>query len=355
MEEHRSAIRLKETKEDWINDITNTDDIELIEEYTKHYLVILNELKKLSELDKIYKGEKIEKHLIDNNLNETEDDSITDNEESSEIKDDIYILRRKLVGGEGFKEFDKKTIFVPESIIRRQGLEHGEKFKYIKDGLSEGRDSFENIKPVDKYESIEDNEIESYEFAVVDYDYEDESYVCKKAYENGVLKSISKLLINDNDVDKFSVRVDDVVSIAHFPNRNIGRIRWLYDTEEIKAISEVKKHSFYKTKEESPTQYFNEKLFLNLTIAIVGANSFINNYIEEVEKRGGFVKHTDSDVYTNVENIVKQSDVVVVPITQTSHAKMKIARDASDKWGRPVVYLQNSGRNHFVNEVENVI
>lgn len=332
---------IEKIKSEWANEINNSNDIEFLKIQSKHYLKILNELNKLT-----ISGD--EKSLIEIN-EETEDKSIPN--------EDIYTLKRQLLGGEGIRPKSNNSVFVPEGVIRNLGLKHGDRFKYIKDGISRGRDLFENVTDIPTDETIEPNEIISYDYAIVEYDNSLSGFMCKKAYNDNQLIRIEHGLIHNNDVERFNIKEGDIVSISRIKDRSTYRVRWLYDSQEYANIVKPKKPTHYKENKtiNSIDKYQEDDNFTDLVVSIFCGDTFINSYIEEIEKRGGKVLYTNSDIYSRIETLVSQSDIIVIPIEHTSHAKAKFAKEVAKKLNKPFVILNNNGRTYFINKIKQTL
>ncbi|WP_267239623.1 DUF2325 domain-containing protein [Staphylococcus aureus] len=330
---------------EWIDDIKQMNNVDDISNQTQHYLEILKHLEELYS-----KNDKEVENGVSNQRDHLEINGDTDNLED----DNVYILTRKLLGGLGIKNSNSEdTVYVPESVIRSEKLEHGDSFIYEKNGLSIGRDKFNKVEEISKA-NIESNNIESYDYAVVDFDDTLKSYVCKSYYNDGVLSRLPTFLIHANDVSKYKIEAGDLVTIAHMPNKSIVRIRWKYSVNEPIPTPTPKKASFYKDSTISEENNISDE-FSGISIGIVGAEKFSNGYIEEVTKRGGMVNQTNSDVFNIIDNVVNKSDIVVIPVFQTSHAKSLMAKDIAKKKNKPYIILKTNGRTNFINEIRNNI
>lgn len=217
-------------KDEWANEIQSNTDLDLLRKKSKRYLKILNELNTLNNID----------------LEEHEASEFNTDKEISNDEKEVYIFRRKLLGGEGFKHNDDKTIFVPESVVRQEKLEQGDRFKFIENGQSRGRNTFEKMKDKPKEKNIEYSNIVSYEYAIVDYDDSLNKFVCKEAYIDNELSPITPGVINLYDVEKFSVIVGNLISISRIKDKSIYRIRWVHDDQEIPVSIISKNFSQYK-------------------------------------------------------------------------------------------------------------
>ena len=335
---------IEQIKDEWKKDISSDIKIEELKSLSHHYI---NAIENLSCIE-IY-----EYTQISDQTSSQVDISENSKEEQQEKDQNIYVLRRRLIGGDGIKSLnDNNPIFVPEKIIRQQNLEHGDSFEYIKDGLESGKHKYEKVEEQTSNIHLEKSEIESYDFAIVEYDELLEKFVCKKSHETGELKRIPHLSINDYDIQKFYIKDGDIVSVAREHDTNY-RIRWKHNVSDPLPTPESKKASYYKNKKEDKGGKENlENWLIDKVIGIVGADTYINNYIEEVEKRGGYVKHTESDKPQQIETVVYQSDVLVIPIRQTSHTKAELSKSYAKEINKPFIILDTSGRSHFVSKLK---
>ncbi|GGA85739.1 DUF2325 domain-containing protein [Staphylococcus muscae] len=324
-------------KEAWIEDIKNNREIKKIEKQNKHYIKVLKHLEQLVLSDEVCTDRLIEKS--------------TDNIETKK-QEDTFIFVRHLLGGEGIHPETGEKIFVPESVVRNEMLEHGDRLTFEEHGNGYQRHKYHKLNG-EKDQTIAALDIISYDYAIVDYDESIHRYVCKKYFKQGELTSIPICLLNEKDIIKFNIRKEDIISIAQTANHTTSRIRWKYDADEILPTPIKKKASYYKEHQEQTEMEDAEKaIFKGIAVGIFGASQFINNYIEEVEQRGGKVHHTESDSQCNVEAVVNKSDIIVIPITHISHVKAEQAKGYAKKSEKPFVILKNSGRSHFVSELK---
>ncbi|MCS4486580.1 DUF2325 domain-containing protein [Staphylococcus americanisciuri] len=338
MKKEMKAQIVQLIKDAWIDDILNTQDIEVLEKRNKHYLKALRQIELLQPEDK---------EAIADNISE----QLPTHQHKKE-NSDTYTFVRHLLGGEGVNPETGKTVFVPESVVRNEALEHGDKLIFEENGNGYNRHAYHKLN-AEKDHSVAAIDIECYDYAIVDYDDSIHRYICKKHFDHGELKSIPMCLLNEKDVIKFNINKEDIVSIAHTPNHTTSRIRWKYDADEIMPTPVKKKASYYKEDHESQELDEAEKeVFKDIEVGIIGASQFINNYIEEVEQRGGKVHHTESDTQLQVETLVSKSDIVVIPILTVSHAKAEQAKAKAKKEEKPFIILKNSGRSSFVNELK---
>ncbi|WP_239710650.1 DUF2325 domain-containing protein [Mammaliicoccus sp. E-M21] len=324
-------------KKSWISDIENIKDLDILEKETQKYLKILKTLSEMYD-------------------REGEQSNQPKNEELKREKDekDLFIFSRKLNGGMGLDKHYEEVVYVPEKIVRQLELRHGDVFKCEKNVLKGGKDYFEKLENQTKPVEIEENSIIEYDYVVVGYDETLKRYVCNEQYGDNGLVSIPTWLIHEQDISKFNLKEGDVVSAARMSDRNIVRIRWKYNTDDVIPTPKPKKATEYKEK-TFQNLFEEQEEFYGLNIGIFGAETYICNYIKEVEKRGGHVNYTDSDVRSQIEKVVSQSDIIVIPILQTSHTKAELAKDGAKRSGKPFVILKTNGKTNFVRQVMNCI
>ncbi|UXS29133.1 DUF2325 domain-containing protein [Staphylococcus delphini] len=151
---------------------------------------------------------------------------------------------------------------------------------------------------------------------------------------------------------KFKLEVGDLVTIAHMPDKSIARVRWKYSLNEAIPTPTSKKPTYYKQNTQGKDEdEVDKEEFLGIYVGVLGAEKFNNGYTEEVNKRGGTIFYTDSDVSSTVESVINKSDIVLIPIFNTSHAKALIAKKLAKKNNKPFIILKSNGRNTFVNEI----
>lgn len=338
MEPNVKEYLIKTIKEAWTKEIEDTVNVKEIEVLSLDYIDVLK------SIDKLHAKKKVKETEI----------AIIEKESQERLKaeddNNIYVLHRKLLGGEGVNTVNDNTIFIPESVVRKEGMQHGDKLEYKENGIDYGRHFYKKVESVSRETDIEPNEIISYDYAIVEYDDSLERLVCKSNYENGKRTTMLSCLINDKDKDKYNIKENDIVSIAHMPNRSMCRVRWKYDASDPIPTPIEKKPSFYKEK-SAKSDIKKENVFNGISIGIFGATTFINGYIEEIESRGGKVYHTESDVEAIIENVVKKSDIVVIPIRQTSHSKAEQAKAKAKKYEKAYIILESNGRNNLVMEL----
>lgn len=342
-------------KTEWKNDIDKENDIEKLSKYSQHYVKVLEHLKTLSEITK-QTTEEVNGNIIDIDIEQNNDENTQEFDNSKLENNDEhkkYLFHRNLVGGNGVNlDNSKDTLYVPEGAVRYSELEHGDVFEYIPDGLGEGRNYFKKVDELSQTYDIEKNRTMEYDYAVIERDAILNMLVCNSYLdENGETKKVAPVLINQNDLDKFDIKDGDIVALGYSMDSSRARIRWKYDSS-FAPVTPSKKSSYYKEKSESKEdEDFDENEFKDLTIGIIGATTFISNFVEETEKRGGKIEHTDAHNKLPINSMVSKSDVVVIPINHAGHKQVEMAREIAKSQDKSFIILETHGRSNFVNQI----
>lgn len=332
----------KELKQHWIEDIEYNSDIKCLEEYSKLYISILNNLKALQNI----------RQSLDTNNSQND---INKKEPSRSIND--YIFHRRLKGGIGVKSEESEEIveLIPEKIVREQELETGDTVK-IEKYVNGSRHRFTKQHHFNKIPINEgEYQIKEYNNAIVSFDNNLNEYIIKSYSSEDGIKPLPRLLINKEDVQHFKLKEGDIIDCASMAHRNIVKVRWSYNTS-VPTYNKPNKSSFYKdnTDVESHSDIIESNI-KNKNIFMVGGDNNVNRFTEEIKKRGGTLITTQSNRETMITNLIDNSDIVVIPVFQTSHIKMHIAKSYCNKTNTPYLILEKDGRSHFIKELENII
>lgn len=332
----------KELKSRWQMDIMSITDAYDLEEQSNLYLSILKKLQVLQSTS-------------DSSIETVNDESDKNQlEEQRSISD--YVFYRRVRGGIGKQSSESEEVveLIPENVIREENLETGDTVKIEKNyyGINKHRYSkqpFEKVKidKTDYYPIVE------YNNAIVSFDNTLKQYVIKSYSSSEGIKSLPVMLIHKDDIERLNLKEGYIVDVACIPDRNLVRVRWSYKTNVVHT-KKPNKPSFYKddTEKDNDTIKSNIK---DKQILVVGGDSNINRYTEEIDKRGGNLISTASDREVMIKHLIDNSDIVVIPIFETSHIKMKLAKAYCISGKIPYLILEKSGRSHFISEIEKII
>lgn len=300
--------------------------------------------------------------VSDSEPTEPVSDSLDDTDDDTSFI--VVPLERTLKGGIlrlSEDTSDDVTEFLPEHRLREMVAEHGDLIR-IDTGVS--------LYDPDRYSVYErqtDHKLPDamhvIERAVVEYNdmlstYTATSYVdrtgrvCKLSIDRHG-RTFFKL--HNKDTASLNVSVGDIVDIAYYTGKEFARVRWLHDTEPVSSSgTPAQKSTYYKnngTKDADDVP----QIFDGLTISIFGADSRLTAYRDEVEKRGGSLVAVTSDNATLIENAVATSDIVVLPIRESSHVKCEIAKAEAKRRGVPFAVLDGAGRSLLVRTITEVL
>ena len=312
----------------------NWDNVKIIyEEIRKHYNFLLR-LKKIQEYNPNFS-------LIDSQLSGSYLEEVYDTNENVFIGQVKYLLSGAEMG------FFK--LFIPESILREEGIEEGDWVKAnVKDrkhiqGIPKVRYYFERIDSgIIKNPSNRQME----EYLVVLRDEHGDFYIeFEKEGEP------FKIYINDDNSGNFSLEEGDLVDYAYFSNDYLeGRIIWRHFIDMGK-MKKPKKSSYYKRGDRAHKKVSNE--WKNKKIAIIGFESNKNSFEEEVLSRGGIFRYfTGDERLESLSSQLIETDLIIVFIDSISHDGMFKIRAVAKNLEIPVEYSHHIGRSSFVRLVE---
>ncbi|MDK7284312.1 DUF2325 domain-containing protein [Staphylococcus pettenkoferi] len=340
----------KEIKDYWLEDMASTKNISDLATYSEIYISIL---KKLDELQSL-------KQLSESETTESENKPTPSQDHASNFAINDYVFYRRLRGGIGKQVSDSETVIelIPETAVHEEELETGDIVKIEKHEYGKNRHRYTK-QPFEKVEVTNDDnnyDLIEYNNAIVTYDSTLNRYTIQSYWEEDGIKSLPTLLVNPEDVERLDLKDGYIVDVAHYANQNTVRVRWSYQTDDFSRYEKPQKPTFYK---KSVTNSTSKKVYdsniKDKTIFMVGGTSRVNRYREEIEKRGGQLTSTDSDREAIITQMIDNSNIVIIPIFETSHIKMKIAKSHCQKLDIPYLILENGGRSIFINELECLI
>lgn len=287
----------------------------------------------------------------DSNCYTKNKDNTKDNNRLDELTDDqIYVFHRQLTGGTGINE-DKHEIYVPEGIVRKLDIEHGDKLHINEDVFGYGRHYYEKLNHLPKDETIEPNKIIDYDFAIVEKVEDiDNKFIVRHHYGSEGLTSMPNRIIHQPDIDKFDLKEGDLVHVSFYDDNN-ARVRWKYSHNEPIPTPKPQKSSVYKDSSSSSSHDDVEQTLKNIVIGIIGYGNLDTSYEEEITKRGGEMISTSAVDSDTIENKIRQSDIVVMPTHHMGHKQMDITKKLCKYYDKPLVIVNKGGRSHFVQQI----
>lgn len=285
----------------------------------------------------------------DSNCHTKNEDNTKDNNRLDKLTDDqIYVFHRQLTGGTGINE-DRHEIYVPEGIVRKLDIEHGDKLHINEDVFGYGRHYYEKLNHLPKDETIEPNKIIDYDFAIVEgVEDIDDKFIVRHHYGSEGLTSMPNRIIYQPDIDKFDLKEGDLVHVSFYDDNN-ARVRWKYSHNEPIPTPKPQKSSVYKDSSSSHDDV--EQTLKNIIIGVIGYGNLDTSYEEEITKRGGEMISTSAVDSDTIENKIRQSDIVVMPTHHMGHKQMDITKKLCKYYDKPLVIVNKGGRSHFVQQI----
>lgn len=306
------------------------------------------------ELESVDKKEASEQNSIkDNESEETYEKSLETLASSFDESEahTSYEMKRNLVGG---VLIGAKNPYVPESIIREKGFEHGD---YISTEFSgyKGNRPLYDFK-LDKKGNGEDSGITVFPYAIVRYDAEINSFYIEEniSGETIMFEDVpQKLIIPDHMANKFILRTGDIVDVSWYGD-NVSKfsVSWKHRFEDIEDIQkrEEKRMLEYRKQNKNANNIASDKeleklstsfKFKNLedsnleglTVAVVGGESFKSSYTKLIEDNGGkaYIIPENSHLI-RMTSAIKKSNLVLVITENASHNDMFAAKERAKKY-----------------------
>lgn len=278
-----------------------------------------------------------------------------------------YPMKRNLVGG---VLIGAKNPYVPESIIREEGFEHGDYISVEFSGYK-GNKALYNFK-LDKKGNGEDDGISVFSYAIVCYDPEINSFYVEENVSGEKIKMDDvpqRLLIPDYMTSKFTLRTGDLIDVSWYGD-NVSKfaVSWKHrfdDSKEPEKSEEEKILRYRKQKKEENTPASNqelEKLSTNfrikstedtnldgLSVTIVGGYKFYASYKKLIEDNGGIVYLIPDDAHLiRMTSAIKKSNLVLIMTEHVSHGDMFAAKERSKKYDVPFKAVRGVGKTNLL-------
>lgn len=275
-------------------------------------------------------------------------------------------LERKLRGG----YLQKVKTYIPEMVIRKQELEHGDLVKATKTG-----GTLENGEPRYHFELYRKGKMgplkSRWQFNRCVIEEAAGRLYIRKTAENGNIRVNGmpfSLFVNDDDAEEFSLKPGDVVDAACQKDKaETARVIWKYDIPTQAETKQVQRECSHESPENSvkpdkaPTskkieppkkaglklkaaEKKFEKQLKGKNVLIVADEHYKAGYKEAVEKLGGRLIMADGHYSKpRIFNAVKKADVVVVVVTGTSHHASGHAKNIAKALNKPWTFSENKG------------
>lgn len=232
-------------------------------------------------------------------------------------------FERKLKGG----FIEKSNIYVPESVVRKVGIEHGD---YVDVKEIESKEQDENKRYfydlVRKGEAVQTGRIEM-KYGLVEKD--GQLLVVRKTILNGGelirLNDVPySFLIRDEEVYELGIKEGDIVDIAYMQREpHLYRVIWKHLVEEETVLKSSAKGSSKEKKMSLPKNVdviVEPNTLKGKQVLVVGCEPRKSAYKQQIEARGGhFYWAEGTEGKKRLKAMVQKTDVVVLLIRFMRH------------------------------------
>lgn len=269
----------------------------------------------------------------------------------------MYRFERKIRGGY-VKEIEG---YVPEGIVRKLGLEHGDmvyatpivsdetqrRFLYELARKGDGKDSLDRVQ---------------YNFCVVKK--ESGYYMVEKSEETGENITYQDapytIVLDQNDVREYGIKEDDLIDIAFLKDKpEMVKVIWVHRLEDKysdKTVAEndkQEKKEKLEKKEQEEHEVF-EKTLEGKTVLVIGNEPMKNLYKFSVEQRGGTFLWADAKEKLNrLEALVKKSDIVIFLLKVSGHVGMEHIKKMCKEYNVAFETTWSNGQTGLIRLAEN--
>ncbi len=234
-----------------------------------------------------------------------------------------------------------REIFVPEAVVRAEGIEHGD--------IVGARDKGSNEKGTPQYffQVLERRGLGPTSGRI--------SFVAALEMRGGVWGAYNEdeemfISVPDNDIQTLELEEGDLVEIAYEKgNPAKARVAWKYDAEEV--YNELRERQRVKKKRERTKDEPDALLLDGKRVLVVGADAYKESFKRLFERLGAeFSWESGFMVGKFLESKVNRADIVVI-VTEAMKHKMPDVEDVCKRLGKPYVYAPSRGATGAVREV----
>lgn len=280
----------------------------------------------------------------------SEEEAFPDLQQESSTQQ-AYRFERKLRGG----FLPEIEAFIPEGIIRKLGLEHGDLVRATK---------LENELHKYIYELFEKGDGKEPEGRIqLDYcivEKEAGSLVVKKYGGEQVIRLDEvpyTMILPEKDIREFSINEGDLIDLAFFrTNPHLCKILWKHSLDQ--EISSSPLHSgYYKNKykedkqEDKPAAILPEENLSGKKVLVIGCEPKKAIFKQNIEERGGeFLWADGNEGKERLTAFIRKADVVVLLIRFMRHQGSKDAVEICKSLDVPFCIVENLGIKSLITE-----
>ncbi|MDI6710393.1 MAG: DUF2325 domain-containing protein [Bacillota bacterium] len=239
-----------------------------------------------------------------------------------------------------------REIFVPEAVVRAEGIEHGDLIGARDRGVNE------RGAPVYYFQVLERRGLADTSGRA--------SFVAPLEQHGGAWGAYSEeeetfVTVPPQDVTSLDLAEGDLVEIAYEAGDfSTARVAWRYDPGEAFLDVREPRTAPRRDKRERPAKEAaaDDRLPLDgVNVLVVGADAYKESFKRMFERLGAsFTWESGFMVGRFLEGKVKRADIVVI-VTEAMKHKMPDVENICERYGRPYVYAPSRGATGAVREV----
>lgn len=270
-------------------------------------------------------------------------------EETEKVKG--YVFERKLRGG----ILPDIEAFVPEGIIRRLGIGHGDLVQAEKQSEYGNRVKYHYTLVESRNEGEAPGRIQM-DYCLVEK--EAGHLVVRGDYlKNQFIRFDGvrySLILNEQDIRNFEIKEGDVIDVAYkSDNPSENKVLWMHET---KIPVQAEEKSEKKRKEVDTAKEMSEELeqtLAGVNVLIIGNESSKANYQAEIEKRGGTFFWADSNKrMDSYPSLVRKCSFAIFLLGVSGHTCMKQFKQLCKDQNKPFEATFDQGITSIIRTAE---
>ena len=316
------------------------DTVQVTKENLLKYFIFLEAMEQLPPVKPSFR-DVLEK--VSETVNETVVEAFPKKEEAESLADEKgYLFERKLKGG----YVQALKAFVPETVVRRLGLEHGDYVKAKEIHSEEDESTRYYYEVLEKGEKKEAERIEI-NYGLVEKD--GHLLMVKKTLLNGgepirLNDTPHAFLIRDEERVENGIQEGDIVDIAYMKkDPSIHRVIWKHAMDEVQESKTKEKIQKVKIKNNyALSTNIKDNILRGKHVLVVGCEPRKSSYKAHIEERGGVFSWAEGiEGKKRLKTMVQKVDVVVLLIRFIRHRASQDVVDICKEINVPFTVVEN--------------
>lgn len=350
-------------KKDMINQINELN----LENSPTQIKLLDKQINLIESLQKIHEF-KAENNIENENLlsnsetgcpkNEYSEEEIKEKRHIKHIKKDVdqtaYRFERKIRGG-AVTEIEG---FVPEGVIRKLGLEHGD---MVYATPMETPNPNSNHFQYELAEKGDENDVvDRIQYNFCSIKKEAGRLVIDKSEETGEFiryqDNLYTIILHERDVIEFKLKEGDLIDIAYPTNKiEVAKVLWKHPLESLTMETVNKTLTQVSGKTEQKEKIIYRQSLEGKNVLIIGNEPKKNLYKFSIEQRGGtFLWGDAKNDLTRLEALVRKSDVCVFLLSVSGHVGMEHIKQMCKDYDVSFETTWSNGKSSVIRLAEEV-